>query len=353
MHEGCRDVPDTCLAVSEVLLVRSVGMDPGGDVPSHRTRTDHWPSTLRYTARRVRRHLSWARTHGLGTLVEEDGLDLVERMRVARAKSAWRRVHGVARGSAVPLYVVGVQRSGTNMVVKGLELAPEFEVHNENDKRVFHRFQLRSDEILVDTVNGSEHRYVLFKPLCDSHRADQLLALQGVPPGKAIWVYRDVDERARSAIAKFGDANLRALRHIVEGCGEPIWQGRRLSTDTMNTLARFDYETMTPATAAALFWYARNSLYFELSLDRRDDVFLSSYDAFVAAPQQVTQRICAFLELPWRPSLCAHVQRRHPERPRLPIDPAARDLCDALGARLDWAARAGGATSIAASAGGV
>lgn len=298
------------------------------------------PSLAEYVALRVRRHLVWARTEGVASLVEEKRLNVAERARVAYAKGRWRHRHGVAPGTATPVFVVGLQRSGTNMLLRGLDCAPEFEVHNESDRRVFRRYRLRSEEVVRDTIRASRHRYVLFKPLCDSHRAPELLALRGLAAGKAIWIYRDVDDRARSTIAKFGDSDLQAMRRVAAGDGDRVWQGQRLSDETLRRLRAFRYDTMTRETAAALLWYARNSLFFDLGLDRRPDVLLVCYDLLVAEPERVGRELCRFLGLPWRPELFAHVQRRHPSRRPLPIDPAARELCDAMGARLDRAATA-------------
>ena len=59
------------------------------------------------------------------------------RVRVASAKRRWRRAHPQAAGRATPVYLVGLQRSGTNMLARGLDTAPEFEVHNENDRAAF------------------------------------------------------------------------------------------------------------------------------------------------------------------------------------------------------------------------
>lgn len=300
---------------------------------------DGEPSAVAYLALRVRRRLAWARAGGVGALVEEQRLNPVERTRIALSKYRWRRRHGVTPGTATPVYVVGLQRSGTNMVLRGLDRAPEFEVHNESDRHVFHRYQLRSDLILVDTVLRSRHPYVLFKPLCDSHRTPELLALPDVRPGKAIWIYRDVDDRARSSIAKFDDSGLQAVRRVIAGDGA-IWQGRCLSHDTLRQLREFPPDTLTRETAAALLWYARNSLYFELGLDRRHDVFPLSYDRFVADPDGVGRELCRFLGLPWRQELFAHVQRRHAVSQPLPVDPAARELCDAMRTRLDHVASA-------------
>jgi hypothetical protein len=298
---------------------------------------DGGPSVAGYVALRVRRHLMWARTEGVAALVEEKRLNVAERTRVAHARRRWRHRHGVAQGTATPVFVVGLQRSGTNMLLRGLDCAPEFEVHNESDRRVFRRYRLRSEEVVRDTVAASRHRYVLFKPLCDSHRVPELLALPGLAAGKAIWIYRDVDDRARSTVAKFGDADLQAMRRVAAGRGEPVWEGQRLGDETLRRLRTFRYDTMTRETAAALLWYARNSLYFGLGLDRRPDVLLLCYDLLVAEPERVGRELCGFLGLPWRPELFAHVQRRHPSRRPLPVDPAAREMCDEMGARLGGA----------------
>ncbi|HEY3534880.1 MAG TPA: hypothetical protein VGK60_04875, partial [Pedococcus sp.] len=104
-------------------------------------------SALPYYLRKVRRHVHWARTEGLGRLVEEDRLDPRERVSTAWRKAQWRRHHAVVAGEARAVYVVGLQRSGTNMLLRGVDAAGEVEVRGENDRRVFDRFRLRSDDV--------------------------------------------------------------------------------------------------------------------------------------------------------------------------------------------------------------
>jgi len=291
--------------------------------------------------RRVRRHLRWGRTEGFGRLVEEDELNPAARARVAAAKWRWRRSHPRAGGLATPVYLVGLQRSGTNMLARGLDIAPEFEVHNENDRAVFDHFLLRSDDVVRRVVMASRHEYVLFKPLCDSHRVDHLLDTLDTPsPGRAIWAYRDVDGRARSAVSKFGRNNLLTLRDIAAGKGAGMWQAQRLSQETLDQVASFDYSTMSAETAAALFWWIRNGLFFEIGLDQRDDVLLASYQDMLAAPTPAMRSICRFLALEYRPALVEHISPRGPGAPRpLDIDPRVRGLCDQLQSRLDEALR--------------
>jgi hypothetical protein len=220
--------------------------------------------------------------------------------------------------------------------VRGLEERPEVEVHNENDRAAFERFRLRPDPVVRKIIGASRHRHVLFKPLCDTHRVDELLALDTPRPGRAIWAYRGVDGRVRSALAKFGDTNLRVLTEIAAGRGSETWQAQRLSRESMELIGSFEWPAMSPASAAALFWYVRNSLYFDLGLDSRDDVLLSSYDALVAAPEAGTRAVASFLGLEWDPSLAAHIERRDGENAApLELDPRVRRVCDELQERLD------------------
>jgi hypothetical protein len=285
---------------------------------------------------RIARHVHWARDQGVGRLIEEDQLNPLERVPLAIRKRRWRRAHSVAP-NAVPVFVVGVQRSGTNMLVRGLERSPEVEVRNENDGEAFDRFQLRSDPVVRRIVERSGHRYVLFKPLCDSHRIADILDALGTPsPGRAIWAYRDVRGRVRSAVQKFGPANLDALRRIASGAGEGMWQSGGLGPEKLELIRGFDYERMSPESASALFWYLRNSLFFDLGLDRRDDIILASYHAMVGEPERAMRALCGALGFAYQPALIAHIDARSTRvAPSLDLDSRIATLCDDLEERLD------------------
>jgi hypothetical protein len=298
-----------------------------------------------YAAGRLWRHAAWLRTEGLARLIEEDQLNPLDRLGSGLARWRWRRANRIDPGGAMPVLLVGLQRSGTNMLTRGLERIPAFEVHGENSAAAFHRFRLRPDPVIRALVDRSRHRYVLLKPLCDSHRtADLLDGLGTSMPPRALWVYRSVDGRARSALAKFGDANLRALRAVAAG-DRRSWEAQRLSRDSLELIAGFDWDRMDPASAAALFWYVRNRLAFELGLDRRPDVLLVSYDAVVARPEPELRRLCAFLDVPWSGRLAAGIAARERPDTRLDIHPAIRTRCDQLASALDAATHKAGTPS--------
>lgn len=285
---------------------------------------------------RIRVHLEWARSQGLARLIEEDELHPLRRIRHSTQRWNFRRHHPIAPGSAVPVYLLGVQRSGTNMLARGFAGIPEFQIYNENHKAAFAEFRLRPLETVAGLVEQCRHPWVLFKPLCDSHRAIDLLELGTGAPGRVLWMHRQVDDRARSALAKFGDANKKALARIAAGDVAGLWQAEGLSPENRSLIESFDFDQMSPASAAALFWYVRNSLFFELGLDRRADALAVSYDHLIRAPDRVIREVCEFLGLGWRPQMTAHIEPRGPgQAPPLDIDPAIRSRCDALQAELN------------------
>jgi hypothetical protein len=207
--------------------------------------------------------------------------------------------------------------------------------------------------VIKDLVEASGHRYVLFKPLCESDRVVELVEGMDTPtPGRAVWAYRSVDGRVRSALAKFGANNLLVLREIAAGGGQGRWQAQGLSDETRRLIESFDYSRMSPESAAALFWYVRNSLYFEQDLQARDDVTLVSYDATLADPETNMRALCAFLDFAYHPRLVAHMEQRTPRDLRLDIDPEIRRHTDALTERLDAAMAEKRAAHLGAPAGG-
>lgn len=291
---------------------------------------------VRRTVARVRRNVTWIREQGLGRVLEEKEIDPLRTIPSNARKAAFRR--GRAPGQAVPVFLLGLQRSGTNMVVRGLGMAPEVEVHNENDAAAFSRFKLKPLPVVEDIVARSRHTHVLFKPLCDSHRAVELLSIDAPRPARVLWAYRDVDGRVRSSLAKFGDGNLQVLREFAAGVNTTRWHVQGMSADTAAFVRSLDFDTMTPESGSALMWYVRNRLYFDQGLDSRDDVHLARYEAFLAEPAATMKPLCDFLGFEYRDDLVAHVTPRPPTHTApLDLDPRVRERCDALAADLQAA----------------
>ena len=151
-----------------------------------------------------------------------------------------------------------------------------------------------------------------------------------------MWAYRDVDGRVRSALAKFGDGNLQVLREFASGVNTTRWHVQRISDESAKLVRSFDFESLSAESGAALMWLIRNRLYFELGLDKRDDVHLMSYESMLLESANAPCRgLCDFLGFPYDASLVRHVTGREPTyRDPLKIDPVIRAHCDDLARRL-------------------
>ena len=287
---------------------------------------------------RIRQNWRWSKAHSWAHLIEEHDLNPLVRGRRAIRKTWWRLGQRGEKVAPAPLFLVGVQRSGTNLLAHGLDELPEFHVYNEGNTKAFDNYRIRALPAIEKLVEQSGAKFVLFKPLCDSHRTPELLAHFGTR-ARAIWAYRDVDGRVRSAVAKFGDSNLRVLRTFVAGEEQRpwnSWQIEGMSAENADFIRSFDLDTLTAESAAALFWYLRNALYFELGLHQRADTILVNYDEFLAEPERVAVAISCFLEVRYRKAMIASIDPRRPSRrPPLPIDPRIRERCTALKERLD------------------
>lgn len=283
------------------------------------------------------RNFYWGRTHGWSNLLEEHDLDLVHRIPRDFQKWKWRRSHRVI-GRATPIFLVGAQRSGTNMVTHGLAYSPEFEIYNEGNRRAFSNYRLKSLDHVSVLIQRSRHPFVLFKPLNDTHRVLELLDdLSSSVRPKVLWVYREVTGRTKSAVAKFGDSNLRVLRRFAEDDGYVHWQlggSEGLSDASRRIIQRYDVASLTPADGSALFWLIRNRLFFELGLDKRSDVMLVSYDRFISDPELTMNGVCRFLGLSFDAKYIDHVGVRRTQSDGPKINDELLKECRDLEARL-------------------
>lgn len=235
----------------------------------------------------------------------------------------------------MPVWLLGVQRSGTNLLVRAFKTSPEIAVYSENDRRAFDRYRLREDAVVRALIAGSRHRFVLFKPLCDLHRAAEFWGPSfGDVPSRVVWAYRGVDGRVRSAVARFGDANLRLMRSVAAGDVGERWQTAGLGPEELDLVRSFDWDHESAESAAALFWYLRNGMLFRLGLHELPRVTVVSYDSFVSAPETTLARMERFLGLA-RPLTGAAGEVRRSRPVRVALHPEIRRLCDDLEGRLD------------------
>lgn len=230
---------------------------------------------------------------------------------------------------SLPVYIVGAQRSGTNMFGECLNRSLDVDYYPENSPVAFDDYHLRDNRLIQQLIQRSRHRYVVFKPLKDSHRVAELLRLAG--RGRAIWMYRRYEDRANSAVHRFGSHNLEVLSDIAQGRRMDVWQAQGLVADDLRLIREFDYGSISPEAAASLFWYLRNKLFFNQGLEQSPDVFLVCYEELVSNPERVMRIVCQFLGCEYRSTMTRHIFAtsigKH-EAPDIPQD--IKNLCSGM-----------------------
>lgn len=242
---------------------------------------------------------------------------------------------------AAPLFVVGCQRSGTNMLMDVLEKSLDTWTYNEDHGHTFINYRIKPLEERKRLIQKARCRWVVFKPLCDSQNIDRLLDEH--PDAKAIWEFRRYQDVANSALHNWGLEHQRWM--IRMAATDPEWdhwlvdrmppQRRQLVQDLYD-------DRMSFHTAAALKWYLRNAIYFDYGLDHcTDRVRLLSYEESVQHPVEQFSTMWEFLGMEFQPGYVSEVfatSIRKQDFPR--IDPRVEALCEEMTERLQRALKA-------------
>jgi hypothetical protein len=149
-------------------------------------------------------------------------------------------------------------------------------------------------------------------------------------------MYRRCADVAHSDLAKFGVRNgIDNLRPLA--LGDPHnWRSAGATAAVRELAARFYSPEMNPHDAAALFWLARNQLFFDLDLAHDPTVLLCQYEYLTHHPAAALQRIYRFAGVPGPAALrIGEVRPADIAGTHLELSPAIREVCEQLQARLD------------------
>jgi hypothetical protein len=261
------------------------------------------------------------------------------RRRVRRvSKHIYQNIRWRALDRPKVLMIVGCQRSGTTLMSRLFDA--------DRDCRVFEEFSSLSsvgrDGIRLNplpdvaaVLSRVPAPLVVMKPLVETQRLRTLLNY--FPNLKALFMYRRYADVANSDLAKFGPRNaIDNLRPIAAG-DTHNWRSAGATPAVRAHIARFFSESMNPNDAAALFWFARNQLYYDLELAAHADVMLCRYEHLATDPSTLMRRIYAFADVTC-PDL-SHTRQVHSSSvskgKSLELLPEVRALCEQLQACLD------------------
>ena len=186
------------------------------------------------------------------------------------------------------LFIVGCQRSGTSMLLHVFEGDLNTQCFAERSKLTSNDtargIRLNSLDLIKRDLSKIRAPFIVIKPLVESQNTPTLLDY--FDNSRAVWMYRNYKDVALSNIKQFGiHSGLSNLRPIINN-ETSNWRAEVVSEHVRETISRHFSENMNPYDAAALFWFARNSLYFDLKLDEDPRVILCRYEDFVVEPEK-------------------------------------------------------------------
>lgn len=199
------------------------------------------------------------------------------------------------------LLILGCQRSGTTLVTRIFEKDWQVKVYPEHSKlSVGDKLDgLRLNPLPDVHQKLAKDRYplVVLKPLVESQDAHHLLDYFDGAFG--LWMYRHYKDVAASNLKRFGIRNgIKNLRYIASD-RVSNWRAEYLPEYVRSLVREHFSESMDPYDAAALFWYVRNTLYFDQHLDRHPRVKLCRYADLVQNPEDSVQAIYRYVHQPY------------------------------------------------------
>lgn len=247
----------------------------------------------------------------------------------------WRTPHPISE--KFPVFIVGSNRSGTQMVCEAIGKSLHGWDYPENEANIaFKDFQLRADWIIKSLIRLSPAPVISFGNILDSQFTDDLLSrFEG---SKAIWVYRRYEDAANSSVNKwsnhFKDDIIRWVAHGE--LGKLGARGNRISNTTENLIRKLYRENISNEDGACLYWYMRNHLYFDLKLHADPRVLIVQYEHTVLNKEEAFQRIFDFLGCPYESAVIDDIFASSVGKHKWPgIDPRIQEVCDNLKAQLD------------------
>ena len=254
-------------------------------------------------------------------------------------KAGYRLIHPSPRiGPRAVVLIVGCQRSGTTMILQLFtddRRSVTFQEKSSLSSPAEEHLRLKPLPEVKRSLERIRAPLLVLKPLVESQNTPALL--DGLDNSFAIWMYRRAESVAASDLAYFGsESGERNLRLLLTN-DPPNWRGEFVPETTRAVISEHYRPGMSPHDAAALFWWARTSLFFDLRLDARPDVRLCSYERLVADPEPTMRSLYDFVGV-------AYPDRRitgrvHGEAARrgehVVLSAEVQQLCDELLERLD------------------
>ena len=276
-----------------------------------------------------------------GTRRDRDEERLLTRRARSTVKLVARSLSPASADRRRLVLIFGCQRSGTTMLQQTmLDRSWRVFILEEHDRRLVGK-DAAPDEtlwddvpVVLDRIRRLPFEVVAAKPLVESDRAASLL--DAADNASGVWMLRHYRDVALSNLRRFGLGNAhRDLEPFVSE-NPHDWRSRRATEQTRRTVVDVLGAGLEPLDAAALFWWARNQLYFDQDLAADDRVKVLRYERVRIRPDEVVAALSRYVgvRLPVRSTI--RRVRTPSDTPRANgLHPKVEELCAALWDRFE------------------
>ena len=205
------------------------------------------------------------------------------------------------------VWLAGVQRSGTNMMMDALDRHSLTRVFHEADQSVFEDYNLKNNEEIAKHFKRTMAKVVVAKALLDADRIAELMSY--FEDAKVIWPVRNFSDVINSHIVRW--AGFREwVDEIVAGGHKHNWRGRNISSHVEDILDELYFPECSVADCKALFWLIRNQIFFDEKLDANPNAMVLRYEDFVQNPKQACEVMAEFTGLKYEASMIDGIHSR-------------------------------------------
>lgn len=237
-----------------------------------------------------------------------------------------------------PVFIIGTQRSGTNMLMNMLDMSLDVYTYNEDNATAFKNYRIRDRLTREKLLNRAHCKWIAFKPICDLQHSVELL--DSHTGSKAIWIFRDYRDVANSAIKLWGREQYDHIERLVTQDDCSHWFCESVGSDVREVMRHFYERGISDHEAGVLKWYVRNHWFFSQDLvNREDQVLLVNYEHLVTDSAAVGQRVFDFLGIEFHSPFVHKIHRASVRKDSFPeINQEIESLCRQLMDRLEQVA---------------
>lgn len=260
--------------------------------------------------------------------------------RLARAAAKLERRLFIAGKALAPrhpvpsatVFVSGVQRSGTNMIMDVVESSRDADVIQETDARLYLGYRLRGDDAVAAARRITRRPLLVIKALMEADRLSALM--DAFAPARAIWVVRAPGDVINSNMKSWPGGRNR-LDEIITDPVRGGWRSAGMREETLAELRAAYRPGLDDANAQALFYWYRSRLALDQQLDRDPRARIVDYDRFVRAPAPELAALADWLGIAVTPRMAAipHAGSIRKSAPP-PLAPHIAALCEDVHTRL-------------------